>query len=269
MTTDKHDAARAALEAALAATSGASGGPAPAWSDPRLGTSGPDWARGPAGDRDPEPAEGPGRRATGRAQGRTTRRVSGKATDGRGRPRRSRQGPATPGDPEQDLQARDAAADPYDVARQIVLRQLAMAPRSRQQLEDKLRQRNCPDDVATAVLDRMTEVGLVDDAAYAQMLVRSKQAERGLARRALAQELRTKGIDPELAAETLDDIDEETERARARQLVDKKLRTMHGLGVEVQTRRLAGMLARKGYSSGMSYAVIRDAIADSEEYLTD
>ena len=278
MTTDKHDTARAAFEAALAATSGGdSGGPAPAWSDPRLGASGPDWARGPAGEGGAEPEEDRGRRSTGRVSGRstggarcrTTAPTSGEATDGRRRTRRSRRGEATPGDPEQDLQARDTEPDPYDVARQIVLRQLAMAPRSRQQLEDKLRRRNCPDDVATAVLDRMTEVGLVDDAAYAQMLVRSKQAERGLARRALAQELRTKGIDPELAAETLDDIDEDTERARARQLVDKKLRTMHGLGVEVQTRRLAGMLARKGYSSGMSYAVIRDAIADSEEYLTD
>ena len=270
MSTDKHDAARAALEAALAATSGGDpAGPAPAWSDPRLGASGPDWARGPAGGPDAEPGEGPGGRTTRRASGRTIGRAAGESTDGRRRSRRSRRGAAIPGDPEQDLQARDAEADPYDVARQIVLRQLAMAPRSRQQLADKLRQRNCPDDVATAVLDRMTEVGLVDDAAYAQMLVRSKQAERGLARRALAQELRTKGIDSELAAETLDDIDDDTERARARQLVDKKLRTMHGLGVEVQTRRLAGMLARKGYSSGMSYAVIRDAIADSEEYLTD
>ncbi|WP_343966297.1 regulatory protein RecX, partial [Oryzihumus leptocrescens] len=253
-----------------------SGGSAPAWTDPRLGTSGPDWARVPAGTDGAAPEEAPGRRPTGRASGRspgqsrrTARPASGESTDGRRRSRGSRRASATPGDPEQDLQARDTEADPYDVARQIVLRQLAMAPRSRQQLADKLRQRNCPDDVAAAVLDRMTEVGLVDDAAYAQMLVRSKQAERGLARRALARELRTKGIDAELAAETLDDIDEDAERARARQLVDKKLRTMHGLGVEVQTRRLAGMLARKGYSSGMSYGVIRDAIADSEEYLTD
>ena len=80
-----------------------------------------------------------------------------------------------------------------------MLRQLAMAPRSRQQLRDKLRQRNCPDDVAEAVLDRMTEVGLVDDEAYAAMLVRSQQAGRGLAARALARELRTKGIDDDTA----------------------------------------------------------------------
>ena len=118
-----------------------------------------------------------------------------------------------------------------------------MAPRSRAQLEDKLRQRDCPDDVAAAVLDRLTEVGLVDDEAYAQMLVRSQQAGRGLARRALARELHTKGIDPELAAETLDGIDDESERERARELVAKKLRSMHGLsrrGADPPARRDAG-----------------------------
>lgn len=150
-----------------------------------------------------------------------------------------------------------------------MLRQLAMAPRSRQQLRDKLRQRNCPDDVAEAVLDRMAEVGLVDDEAFAGMLVRAKQAGRGLATRALSQELRTKGIDPETAEAVLADIDPEEERERARALVVKKLRTMHGLDATVQTRRLAGMLARKGYPSSVAFAVIREAIAEAPEHQRD
>ena len=174
-----------------------------------------------------------------------------------------------PDDPEQDLQQRDSEPDPHDVARQIVLRQLAMAPRSRHQLRDKLRQRNCPDDVAEAVLDRMTEVGLIDDEAYAAMLVRSQQAGRGLAARALARELRTKGIDPETAEATLAGIDPEEERHRAYALVQKKLKTMHGLDATVQTRRLAGMLARKGYPSSLAFAVIREAIADAPEHQRD
>ena len=159
--------------------------------------------------------------------------------------------------------------DPYAVARQIVLRQLAMAPRSRAQLEQKLAQRDCPADVAAAVLDRMTEVGLVDDEAFAQMLVRSLQTGRGLAKRALARELHTKGIDDDLAEAALGSIPDALERDRARELVDKKLRAMHGLGIEVQTRRLAGMLARKGYSPSLTYAVIREAIADAPEHLPD
>lgn len=168
-----------------------------------------------------------------------------------------------------DRQTGDREPDPHDVARQIVLRQLAMAPRSRAQLEQKLAQRECPTDVAAAVLDRLTEVGLVDDEAYAQMLVRSHQAGRGLAKRALARELRTKGIDDEIADGALASISDVVERDRARELVDKKLRAMHGLGVAVQTRRLAGMLARKGYSPSLTYTVIREAIAEAPEHLPD
>jgi regulatory protein len=173
------------------------------------------------------------------------------------------------GAPAPDAQRKEREPDLHDVARQIVLRQLAMAPKSRAQLEEKLAQRDCPPDVAAAVLDRMTEVGLIDDHAYAQMLVRSQQVGRGLAKRALARELRTKGIDDDLAQEALASISDADERSRARELVDKKLRAMNGLGIEVQTRRLAGMLARKGYSPNLTYAVIRDAIADAPEHLPD
>ena len=83
--------------------------------------------------------------------------------------------------------------DPHDVARRIVLRQLAMGPRTRRQLEDKLRDRGCDPQVAARVLDRMGEVGLVDDEAYAEMFVRSRQETKGLAAGALRHELRAKG----------------------------------------------------------------------------
>lgn len=168
-----------------------------------------------------------------------------------------------------DPQHEGLEPDPLDVARQIVLRQLAMAPRSRAELEAKLAQRDCPADVAAAVLDRMTEVGLVDDEAYALTLVRSQQAGRGLAKRALARQLHNKGIEDDLADAALASISDADERDRARALVDKKLHAMHGFGIEVQTRRLAGMLARKGYSPSLTYAVIREAIADAPEYLPD
>ncbi|HET7820008.1 MAG TPA: regulatory protein RecX, partial [Ornithinibacter sp.] len=115
-------------------------------------------------------------------------------------------GPPPP-DPEADPRTRGSEPDPLDWARQIVLRQLTAAPRSRAQLEQALRRKDCPDDVAAVVLDRMEEVGLVDDVAYAGMLVRSQQAGRGLARRALAQELRRKGVDDETAQAALDEVD--------------------------------------------------------------
>ncbi|MGL5819224.1 MAG: regulatory protein RecX [Phycicoccus sp.] len=181
---------------------------------------------------------------------------------------RRQPGPPPP-DPPGDPRTRGDEADPYDWARQIVLRQLTAAPRSRSQLEQALRKRHCPDDVAVTVLDRMVEVGLVDDTAYAAMLVRSQQAGRGLARRALAQELRRRGVEDDTARAALDDVDPHVEEDRARQLVAKKLRTMAGLDPLVQTRRLAGMLARKGYDAEVAMRVVRDAVREAPEHRRD
>ena len=159
--------------------------------------------------------------------------------------------------------------DPHAVARKIVLRQLAMGPRTRRQLEDKLRDRDCDPQVAARVLDRMSEVGLVDDEAYAEMYVRSKQETKGLAATALRQELRQKGVSDELVDATLQDIDPEQEKEQARALVRRRLRSMRGLDREVQTRRLAAFLARKGYGAGVSYQVIREALDDLPEHGRD
>lgn len=168
------------------------------------------------------------------------------------------------------VQARgDSEPDPHDVARQIVLRQLTMAPRTRKQLEDKLRQKGCDEEVARDVLDRMVEVGLVDDEAYARMLVRNRQETKGLATRALSQELRRKGVSDDLIGQALADIEPQAERERARELVDKRLRSMHGLDKQVQTRRLAGFLARKGYDSPVAFQVIREALDDLPEHQRD
>lgn len=109
----------------------------------------------------------------------------------------------------------------------------------------------------------------MDDEAYAGLLVRSQQAGRGLARRALALELRRKGIEDDVAAVALEGIPDDEEREQARRLVAKRLRTMHGLDATVQTRRLAGMLARKGYPSSLAFSVIREAIADAPEHQRD
>ncbi len=171
--------------------------------------------------------------------------------------------------PPEDSETAVPEADAESVARAIVLRQLSMAPRSRFQLEKKLRQRGCEDDVAAKVLDRLTEVGLIDDEAYAQMLVRSKQSDKGLARRALAHELRKQGIDQEVADEALGQVGAGDERLRAEQLVAKKLRSMRGLTPDVQTRRLAGLLARKGYSGEVAWPIIREQVDGLPEHRRD
>jgi regulatory protein len=161
---------------------------------------------------------------------------------------------SVPGSPE------DEPGDPESVARAICLRALTGAPKTRKQLADLLAKRGVPDEAAEAVLDRFTEVGLIDDAAFARMWVSSRQSGRGLARRALGAELRAKGVDPEVAAVAVQSVDDEDERAAARRLVERKLPGMRRLDRATATRRLIGMLARKGYGGGLAAAVVREAL---------
>jgi regulatory protein len=156
--------------------------------------------------------------------------------------------------------AEDEMGGPESVARGICLRALTGAPKTRSQLADLLAERGVPDDAAEAVLDRFTEVGLIDDAAFARAWVSSRQAGRGLARRALSAELRAKGVEPEVAAEAVDAVGDDDEREAARRLVDRKVGAMRRLDRTTATRRLMGMLARKGYNGGLAAAVVREAL---------
>lgn len=167
--------------------------------------------------------------------------------------------------------AAEVEADPEAVARKILLDTLTGQARTRQELADKLAKRGVPDELASALLDRFTEVGLIDDAAFARQWVESRHRSRGLAPRALKQELRRKGVTDDDASEALEQIDDDDQRAAARALVDKKLRSMRGLEPQVATRRLAGLLARKGYAPGLAFAVVREALADhgADEDLDD
>lgn len=172
-----------------------------------------------------------------------------------------RSAPAAP--PPEDPVAAGPDADPESVARTILLDQLTGRARSRKELSDKLRSKDVPDDLAQRLLDRFEEVGLVDDEAFARAWVAGRQSAKGLARRALAQELRRKGVDDDVAREALDELDPETEEQAARALVRKKLRSLSRVDDVTATRRLVGMLARKGYGSGLAFAVVRDELAQA------
>ena len=156
------------------------------------------------------------------------------------------------------------------MARKILLDQLTGQARSRSELAGKLARKNVPEAVATRLLDRFEEVGLVDDEAFARAWVQSRQPGKGLARRALAQELRRKGVDDEVAAVALDEVDPDDEVETARALVRRKLRTVVTLDRDVKVRRLPGMLARKGYPAGVCFRVVReelDRLGDDTEDL--
>lgn len=150
--------------------------------------------------------------------------------------------------------------DPAMQARGICLKLLAARPRSRAELAAALRRRGIPEHVGESVLDRLGEVGLVDDAAFAETAVHSGHAYRGLGRRALSAELRRRGVPDDVAREAVGAVQPEDEEQRARELVRRKLRTTTARDPGTVARRLAGMLARKGYSEGLAWRVVRDEL---------
>lgn len=142
-------------------------------------------------------------------------------------------------------------------AREYVLRSLTASARSRKQLADGLAGRDVPEDVAERLLDRFTEVGLVDDAALARSIVRTRVAETGAARRRVATELARKGIAGDVAQDALATIDAESERATAFDLARSRARRLAGLDRDVALRRLTGYLGRKGYPGSVCYEAAR------------
>jgi regulatory protein len=216
------------------------------------GPGGPGDFRAPGGFGDTDDAAGGASGGRGRRRARNRgQRLS--AEDG-GTPSSSRAEKAEP------------PRDPVEQARALCLRLLTGTPRTRKQLADALRERGIPEEAAEEVLSRFEEVGLINDSAFADAWVESRHHGRGLARRALARELRTKGVDATLIDAAVSRLDSEQEEATARELVARKLRATRGLDRDKRLRRLAGMLARKGYPEGLALRVVRQALeAEGED----
>src|SRR5205814_7800899 len=168
------------------------------------------------------------------------------------------------------------ARDPEARARQICLRLLTVAPRTRAQLAQAMHRGAVPDEAAEAVLARFTDAGLIDDAAFARAWVESRHYSRGLSKRSLSAELRRHGVQDEEIRAAVDELDPEQEVATARQLVERKLASTRGRPPETRARQAASMLARKGYPPGLAFRLIREALQregaeldemDADQYL--
>lgn len=155
----------------------------------------------------------------------------------------------------------DPAGDPETVARLICLRLLTDRARTRAELSEALRRRGVPEQAVAAVLDRFVEVGLVDDAAFAQQWVRTRHARQGLGRRALVAELRRKGVTGSVASRAVDELDAADEEKRAAELVRCRLPALGAVDDATAARRLVGMIARRGYPEGLAWRVVRAELA--------
>ncbi|TCP55159.1 regulatory protein [Tamaricihabitans halophyticus] len=163
-----------------------------------------------------------------------------------------------------------AQPDGFSQAKDVCLRLLTTRPRTRAELEKALQGKGFDEETAEYVLGRLDKAGLVDDASFAETWVRSRHVHQGLGRRAIAAELRRKGVDESVTAQAVAEVDPESEAERARELVRKKLRGMTsataGLDETTKMRRLVGMLARKGYAEGLAFSIVREELgaADTE-----
>ena len=203
----------------------------------------------------------PARSSASRSSTSTRARRQGLGRDGADA-REAKQAGTAPPDP---APPDPAPADPAELARQICLHQLEHAPRTRTELASALRRKAIAEDVAEEVLTRFADVGIIDDALFARLWVSSRSRSKGLAGRALGAELRRKGVDDATVAEALAGIDPDAELTAARALVGRRIAATAGLAPDTRVRRLAGMLARKGYPAGTAFRVVREALAAQGE----
>lgn len=177
------------------------------------------------------------------------------------RSRRPQSSVAGEGEPAADPDG-GADADPYAVARSIALDRIAARDRTRHELAQTLAAKNVPPEVAGQVLDRLQEVGLVDDAAFAEAWVESRQQRRHLSRPALRRELQAKGVDRDQIDAALESVDFGDELAAARELARRRHVAIAELAYPVRYRRLAGALSRRGFGSAIVTQVLREVLGE-------
>jgi len=150
--------------------------------------------------------------------------------------------------------------DPEAKARGLCLRMLTHNPRTRAQLERALLRRGFEEEVVFSVLGSFSEAGLIDDRLFAEAWVSSRHHGRRLSRKALARELRTRGIEEETVREAVDELTDQDEEQAARDLARRSLAGSCRKDEQTRVRRALSMLARRGYSSGLSYRVVREEL---------
>ena len=164
----------------------------------------------------------------------------------------------------ESLTADQRHADQLEVAREIALRLLALRARTRVELETAMKRRGVPEAAMTEVIERFTELGLVDDRAFSDQWVEGQQ-RRMRSTKALRHELREKGVDTEIIDEALEAVGGEQEYAAALALARKRASATRNLPADVRRRRILGVLARRGFSGQVAYRAVDEALAEQDE----
>ena len=160
------------------------------------------------------------------------------------------------------MEEKNKEIEAADAAKQVLLRRLSHAPRTRKELAKDLKDKDISDEVANVALDRFEEVGLINDQALASNYVSSQHERKGLGKNALRQQLRAKGVSDDVAQEAISQISDDQEFQAAFALACKKIRSLQKDDAKTQLRKIVGVLARKGYSSNLAFRVAKEVITD-------
>lgn len=159
-----------------------------------------------------------------------------------------------------DAESVPSAADQYSQGMAIALRKLNAQARTRYEISKVLTEKGIDEGLSGCILDRLTDLGYLNDSEFAREWVRSRVRSKGLALSVLGRELSSKGVDPEIIEETLLTINPADSDLRARELAEKKYRALSGVPDSVAIRRISSLLQRKGYSVGQSWAISRSVV---------
>ena len=144
-------------------------------------------------------------------------------------------------------------ADDLYRAHQAALRYLSYRPRSEKEVRDRLRRGGFRVDIVDKEVAKLKELALVNDATFAQFWKEGRENSRPRSQRVMKMELRRKGIDVEVIADVVKDVDEE---AGAYQSASKKARSLGGLDEKAFYRRLGQLLQRRGYRYDLARRVV-------------
>lgn len=155
----------------------------------------------------------------------------------------------------------DIAADPYSDAMTLALYALAPRAKSRAELHSQLVKRGVEPEISSAVLDSLELQGLLNDLEFAQIWSESRRRQKKLSSNAITQELRSKGVAPDIIEEVMESSDIDAEYQMAFELAERKYRSCAHLDQMVIHRRVHSLLARKGFSYQITERIMRELLA--------
>jgi regulatory protein len=136
-------------------------------------------------------------------------------------------------------------ADSVEWAKQIAYGLLSRRPRSTEEVRRHLSKKQVEDGIIDRVIDRLVELNLLDDVAFARYWVEQRETFKPRSRRALRYELTQKGLNRQVADQVVAEVDE---TAAARRAGEKKATRWAHLPEGEFFANMQGFLGRRGFS---------------------